>query len=64
MAMDTVFCKTCALDSKTPGITINPETGLCQFCEHYTPLSKEKKEEFRPRWIPCSHPPKNRGNTM
>jgi tRNA(Ile)-lysidine synthase TilS/MesJ len=26
---------------------MNPETGLCQFCEHYTPLSKEKREEFR-----------------
>jgi len=47
MVMDKVICKTCALDSKTPGITINPETGLCQFCEHYTPLSKEKLEEFR-----------------
>jgi len=47
MAMDTVVCKNCALDSKTPGITINADTGLCQFCEHYTPLSKEKKEEYK-----------------
>jgi len=47
MAMEMVLCKKCALDSKMPGITINPTTGLCQFCENYTPLSKEKKEEFR-----------------
>jgi len=47
MAMDKIICKKCALDSKTPGITINADTGLCQFCEHYTPLSREKKEEFR-----------------
>jgi len=45
--MNTVMCKNCALDSKMPGITINPDTGLCQFCEHYIPLSKEKKEEFK-----------------
>jgi len=37
------------LDSNTPGISINAETGLCQFCEHFTPLSKEKKEEYRAR---------------
>jgi tRNA(Ile)-lysidine synthase TilS/MesJ len=47
MAVDTVVCKNCALDSKTPGITINPDTGLCQFCEHYTPLLREKKEEYK-----------------
>jgi tRNA(Ile)-lysidine synthase TilS/MesJ len=47
MAMNTVVCKNCALDSETPGITISADTGLCQFCEHYTPLSKEKKEEFK-----------------
>jgi tRNA(Ile)-lysidine synthase TilS/MesJ len=45
--MDTVICKNCALDSKTPGITINPDSGLCQFCENYTPLSAEKKEEYK-----------------
>jgi tRNA(Ile)-lysidine synthase TilS/MesJ len=45
--MDTVICKNCALDSKTPSITINAVTGLCQFCEHFIPLSKEKKEEYR-----------------
>jgi len=37
------------LDAKTPGISINTDTGLCQFCEHYTPLSSEKKEEYRSR---------------
>src|SRR5674476_1594484 len=30
-----------------PGVTINPETGLCQFCEHYSPLPQEKRLEFR-----------------
>jgi tRNA(Ile)-lysidine synthase TilS/MesJ len=47
MATETVVCKNCTLDSKTPGITISADTGLCQFCEHYTPLSKEKKEEYK-----------------
>jgi len=47
MAADTIVCKKCALDSKTPGITINADTGLCQFCEHYTPVSPEKREEFK-----------------
>jgi len=41
--MDTTICKNCILDSQIPGITINPKTGLCQHCEHYTPLSEEKK---------------------
>lgn len=45
--MDKVICKTCALDSKMPGVTINPETGLCQFCEHFTPTPQEKRMEFR-----------------
>jgi tRNA(Ile)-lysidine synthase TilS/MesJ len=49
MVKDTRTCKNCVLDSKTPGISINAETGLCQFCEHYTPLSDEKKEEYRSR---------------
>jgi tRNA(Ile)-lysidine synthase TilS/MesJ len=47
MAKDTIICKKCALDSKTPGITINADTGLCQFCEHYAPVSPEKREEFK-----------------
>ena len=49
MAKNTLTCKKCVLDSNTPGISINAETGLCQFCEHFTPLSKEKKEEYRAR---------------
>jgi tRNA(Ile)-lysidine synthase TilS/MesJ len=47
MAMDTIVCKNCALDSETPGITINADTGLCQFCEHYTPLPQQKRDEFK-----------------
>ena len=42
-------CKKCILDSATPGISINKDTGLCQFCEHFTPLSEEKKEDYRAR---------------
>jgi len=49
MVKDTLTCKKCVLDTKTPGISINADTGLCQFCEHYTPLSREKKEEYRSR---------------
>jgi tRNA(Ile)-lysidine synthase TilS/MesJ len=45
--MNSSSCKICILDAKTPGISINPDTGLCQFCEHYIPLSEEKKEESR-----------------
>jgi tRNA(Ile)-lysidine synthase TilS/MesJ len=45
--MKTISCKNCILDAKTPGISINPDTGLCWFCEHYTPISQEKKEEAR-----------------
>ncbi len=42
-------CKKCVLDSTTPGISIRPETGLCQFCEDFTPLPEEKREEYRAR---------------
>lgn len=61
MAMETVICKTCALDSKTPGITINPDTGLCQFCEHYTPLSPEKREEFKVQMDALLKSPRKQG---
>lgn len=47
--MDKIICKKCVLDSQTPGITINTETGLCQFCEQFTSLSKDKVEESRAR---------------
>lgn len=46
IAMDIVTCKNCVLDSQIRGITINADTGLCQFCEHFTPLTKEKVEEY------------------
>lgn len=49
MAKDTRTCRTCILDSQTPGVTINPETGLCQFCEQFVPISQEKTEENRAR---------------
>jgi tRNA(Ile)-lysidine synthase TilS/MesJ len=49
MAEDKRTCIKCVLDSKTPGISIDEKTGLCPFCEHFTPLSKEKKEENRAR---------------
>ena len=45
--MDPVICKNCVLDSQTPGITINPDTGICQFCEQFTPLSKDQLEQYR-----------------
>jgi len=49
MAKATHYCKKCVLDSTTPGISISADTGLCQFCENFTPLSSEKKEEYRVR---------------
>jgi tRNA(Ile)-lysidine synthase TilS/MesJ len=49
MTKATHTCKKCVLDSATPGISINEDTGLCQFCEHFTPLSSVKKEEYRVR---------------
>jgi tRNA(Ile)-lysidine synthase TilS/MesJ len=45
--MATIVCKKCILDSKTPGITISPDTGLCQFCEQFTPQSEETVEKNR-----------------
>jgi tRNA(Ile)-lysidine synthase TilS/MesJ len=59
--MDTIICKKCVLDSKTPGISINPDTGLCQFCENFTPLSKEKKEEYRTRMDNLLNSPPKQG---
>jgi len=47
--MDRVACKKCILDSQVPGITINPETGLCQYCELFLPCSKDTKEEYHAR---------------
>ena len=42
-----VVCKKCALDTSSPGITINASSGLCQFCESYTPLTVENREKSR-----------------
>ena len=44
--MPKMICKKCILDSDIPGITIDEETGLCHFCETYTPLSSRKKDEY------------------
>lgn len=43
--MSKLVCKKCVLDSEIPGIQINEETGLCHFCETYTPLSPQEKKE-------------------
>ncbi len=59
MAKPFQTCKKCVLDSATPGISINEE-GLCQFCEHFIPLSQEKKEEYGIRMDSLlKSPPKN-----
>jgi len=44
--MSKLTCKKCILDSDIPGITINEGSGLCQFCENYTPMSSEEKEKY------------------
>lgn len=44
--MSKLTCKKCILDSDIPDITINEESGLCQFCENYTPLSSEEKKKY------------------
>ena len=61
MAKTTNSCKKCVLDSTTPGITISADTGLCQFCEHFTPTSPEKKEEYRARMDALLNSPKKQG---
>jgi len=47
--MSKLVCKKCVLDSEIPGIQINGETGLCHFCETYTPLSSEDKKKYLSR---------------
>ncbi|MGM0770363.1 MAG: hypothetical protein ACQESU_01980 [Halobacteriota archaeon] len=44
--MSKLICKRCILDSDIPGIKINKETGLCQFCEKYEPLSSDDKIKY------------------
>jgi len=61
MAMEDHYCKKCVLDATTPGISISDDTGLCQFCESYTPVSPEKKEEYRARMNALLNSPKKQG---
>jgi tRNA(Ile)-lysidine synthase TilS/MesJ len=44
--MSKLVCKKCVLDSDIPGIQINEKTGLCHFCETYTPLTSQEKNEY------------------
>jgi tRNA(Ile)-lysidine synthase TilS/MesJ len=44
--MSKLVCKKCVLDSDIPGIQINDKTGLCHFCETYTPLTSQEKKEY------------------
>ena len=44
--MSKLVCEKCVLDSDIPGIDINKETGLCHFCETYTPLFSQEKSEY------------------
>ena len=61
MAKTIHQCKKCVLDSATPGISINAETGLCQFCEHFTPSHQKKERNTVPGWMPCSNLPRTQG---
>jgi len=61
MAKAAHYCKKCVLDSTTPGISISADTGLCQFCEKFTPLSPEKKEEYHARMDALLKSPKKQG---
>lgn len=47
--MSKLVCKKCVLDSDIPGIQINENTGLCHFCETYTPLTSKEKDEYLAR---------------
>lgn len=44
--MSKLVCKKCVLDSDIPDIQINEDTGLCHFCETYTPLTLQEKKEY------------------
>ena len=45
--MDAISCRRCVLSSSMPGVSINPETGLCRLCEGFEPLSEHKRTEYR-----------------
>lgn len=47
--MSKLVCKKCVLDSDIPGIQINEESGLCHFCETYTPLTLQEKNDYLAR---------------
>lgn len=47
--MPKLICKKCILDSDIPGIQINKESGLCHFCETYTPLTPQERTEYLTR---------------
>ncbi len=47
--MSKLICKKCVLDSDIPGIQINEESGLCHFCETYTPLTLQEKTDYLTR---------------
>lgn len=47
--MSKLVCKKCVLDSDIPGIQINEESGLCHFCETYTPLTPQEKNDYLAR---------------
>lgn len=61
MEKTTLACNKCVLDATTPGVSINAETGLCKFCEHFSPLPKEKKEENRARMDTLLKSPPHQG---
>ncbi|WP_406656889.1 hypothetical protein V7O62_13635 [Methanolobus sp. ZRKC2] len=47
--MSRTVCKKCILDSDIPGISINEDSGMCQFCETYKPLSPDEKYGYLTR---------------
>ena len=59
--MSRIVCKKCVLDSDTPDITINEDSGLCHFCETYIPLSPQEKDEYLARMEELFEKYKGRG---
>lgn len=60
--MSKLVCNKCILDSDIPGIQINEDTGLCHFCETYTPLTPEEKNEYLTRIEELFKQYRGRGN--
>ncbi|TGC08308.1 hypothetical protein [Methanolobus halotolerans] len=44
--MSRIVCEKCILDSDVPGISIDEDSGLCQFCQTYEPLSPQEKDGY------------------